>query len=68
MHRKEKTDGKEVGRMVIRISPFKTQGYASYFCVLPYDTKLDKLAAMPEIATLWVDGYSPKITECREKG
>ena len=39
-----------------------------YFYVLPYDAKLDKLAGMPKMPAPLVDGYTPKTTECGEKG
>ena len=38
------------------------------FYVLPYDAKLDKLAGMPKMPAPLVDGYTPKTTECGEKG
>ena len=55
----------------------RQQGQAAYspqvvlgviFYVLPYDAKLDKLAGMPKMPAPLVDGYTPKTTECGEKG
>lgn len=41
---------------------------ACYFYALPYGEKLGRLVGMPKMPTPLVDGYTPKTTECGEKG